>query len=336
MDQLKNTTVRFGITDPADFSPAGSSGDWRRIDVAFPSPFGPPKPGFPKGVPQEISVVVTALDMRVAPVAVVKNVTNTGFVLWARNAMNKAGSARFAWLAVLGVPDQARREAVDVRLGVLQTKEIVPFKAVEWPGVWFSDPLVGTGRVVLLTPHNFTGPARWGLQWHNAAAVASVSPMNGPNPILPDDGFAVAAIGVESVGRCGYYYAAFINSREREELAAADLWIDHGSDKGVEDGFRYNTVSWPTAPNRRMEPGAQDGDWRHLDVYFDRPFLTPPIVLATARDSNGDPKIHQNPLVTIAQNVSPNGFTLSARNTDTVDAIAEFFWVAIGCRAGCG
>ena len=92
MDQLKNTTVRFGITDPADFSPAGSSGDWRRIDVAFPSPFGPPKPGFPKGVPQEISVVVTALDMRVAPVAVVKKVTNAGFILWARNAMNKAGS----------------------------------------------------------------------------------------------------------------------------------------------------------------------------------------------------------------------------------------------------
>jgi hypothetical protein len=50
MDQLKNTTVRFGITDPIDFAETGQPGDWRRIDVTFAAPFGPPKPGFPKGV----------------------------------------------------------------------------------------------------------------------------------------------------------------------------------------------------------------------------------------------------------------------------------------------
>jgi hypothetical protein len=73
-----------------------------------------------------------------------------------------------------------------------------------------------------------------------------------------------------------------------------------------------------------------------LDVYFDRPFLTPPVVLATARDRDSELKRHHNPLVLIAQNVTTHGFTMAARNTDTVNAIAEFYWIAIGCKEGCG
>lgn len=339
MDQLKNTTVRFGITEAKNFSEAGQLGDWRRFDVTYATPFGLPKPGFPKGVPQQISVVATALEMRVAPVAVVKNVTDTGFTLWARNAMNKRGEARFAWLAVLGVPDSAQtRIPVDARLGVLQTKVLAPGpKVTEWPGVWFSDPLVGVNRVVLLTAHNNTGPSNWGTQWHNAAAVASVYPMYGaPSAILPDDGFTAGAITVDTDGRAGYYYAAFVEARRQEEAVADELYIDHGSEKGVEDSFRYNQVTWPSPPNRDLKAGGNPGDWLHLDVYFDRPFLTPPVVLITARDNDGDVKQHFNPLVPIAQNVSTHGFTAALRNTDTIDAMAEFYWVAIGCQAGCG
>jgi H-type lectin domain len=339
MDQVKNTTVRFGITDPKDFAESGQAGDWRRIDVTFPAPFGVPKPGFPKGVPQEISVVVTPLEMRVAPVAVVKKVTNTGFTLWARNAMNKRGESRFAWLAVLGVPDSTEaRKIIDARLGVLQTKVLAPpQKITEWPGVWFSDALVGTNRVVLLTAHNNTGPSNWGVQWNNAAAVASVYPMWGaPTTILPDDGFTAAAINVDTDGRSGYYYAAFIEARRHAELTADDLFIDHGSEKGVEDSFRYNQVTWPTPPNRGLKPGGNSGDWLYLDVYFDRPFLTPPVVLITARDNDADVNRHFNPLIAIAQNVSTHGFTAALRNTDSINATAEFYWIAIGCQAGCG
>jgi hypothetical protein len=111
MDQVKNTTVRFGITDPKDFAESGQAGDWRRIDVTFPAPFGVPKPGFPKGVPQEISVVVTPLEMRVAPVAVVKKVTNTGFAIAQnvsthgftaalRNTDSINATAEFYWIAI--------------------------------------------------------------------------------------------------------------------------------------------------------------------------------------------------------------------------------------------
>jgi hypothetical protein len=337
MDQLKNSTVRFGITDALDFAEVGHAGDWRRIDVTFAAPFGSPKPGFPKGTPQQISVVATPLEMRVQPVAVVKNVTSTGFTLWARNAMNKRGDARFAWLAVLGVPDTQAQVAVDARLGVLQTKVLLAGpKVTEWPGVWFSDPLVGVNRAVLLTAHNNTGPSNWGTQWHNAAAVASVYPMSGAaSTILPDDGFSAGAISVDTQGRCGYYYAALIETRRQDKGGANDLFIDHGSEKGVEDSFRYNQVTWPTPPNRRLKPGGNAGDWLYLDVYFDRPFLTPPVVLITARDNDGDVTKHFNPLVPIAQNVSTHGFTAALRNTDTIDATAEFYWVALGCDAGC-
>lgn len=115
-----------------------------------------------------------------------------------------------------------------------------------------------------------------------------------------------------------------------------DLWLDHGSDRHVEDSHLYNTSPWLTPPQRRLSPGAEEGDWAHLDVYFDRPFLTPPVVLLTARDSDGDPKLHANPLALIAQNVTTHGFTVAARNTDTAQAEAKFHWVALGCNAGCG
>ena len=81
MDQLKNSTLRFGITEALDFAEAGQPGDWRRIDVTFRAAIGPPKPGFPKGVPQQISVVATPFEMPVQPVVVVKDATNTGFTL---------------------------------------------------------------------------------------------------------------------------------------------------------------------------------------------------------------------------------------------------------------
>lgn len=338
MDQLKDTTVRFGVTALVDFR---ANGGWKSIDVVFAAPFGPPKPGSPKGVPQRISVVATPLHMRVAPVVVVKNVTATGFTLLARNAMNKDGEAAFSWLAVLGVPESRALRNYDVRLGVLQTKILTPPHITSWPGIWFSQPLVGNGGApaILLTGHNMAGPSRDDQPWRNAASVASVYPLAGsPTPIPPDDGFSVGALNVESAGRSGFYYAAFIQVGSVGNVSpdVGNLWLDHGSEHGVEDAFQYNGVAWPTPPNRTLQPGAEPGDWVHLDVYFDRPFLTPPVVLATARDADPNPQRHHNPLATIAQNVTTHGFTLSARNTDTVVAMAEFYWIAIGCASGCG
>ncbi len=60
-----------------------------------------------------------------------------------------------------------------------------------------------------------------------------------------------------------------------------------------------------------LSPGGVPGDWVHLDVYVASPFLTPPVVLATARDNNHDPHRPHNPLIAIA-----------LRNADTVDGCA--------------
>lgn len=337
MDQLKETTVRFGVTEAVRFR---ANGGWSSTQVTFATPFGAPKPGFPKGIAQRISVVATPLRMKgAAPVIVVKNVTSTGFTLHARNLTNRGGDSQFSWLAVLGVPDR-QPSSYDARLGVLQTKFITPPHPTEWPGVWFSQPLVGTGNeaAILLTAHNISGPSRENDPWRNAAVAASVFPL--PSPIPAEDGFAVAALNAENSGRAGFYYAAFNDARShspQDFSQTANLWLDHGSEHSVEDSYQTNNNGgWPGPRDRLLQPGAVPGDWLHLDVYFDRPFLTPPVVLLTSRDRHTDPRDHHNPLALSAQNVTTHGFTVSARNTDTVGATAEFYWIAIGCNSGCG
>ncbi len=336
MDQLKDTTVRFGTTASVDF---GANGDWSSIAVTFASPFGAPKPGMPKGIAQRISIVATPLRTRkMAVVVVIKNVTPNGFLLCARNLSNRAGESEFSWLAVLGVPDRTPT-SYDTRLGVLQTKMLSPPQPTSWPGVWYSQPLVGIGKeaAVLLTAHNITGPSRENDPWRNAAVVGSTYPL--PGTIPADDGFAVGAINAENGGRAGFYYAAFIDSQagpNHDLPDAANLWLDHGSEHNIEDSYQYNNVTWPAPPHRGLQPGAVAGDWSYFDVYFDRPFRAPPVVLMTARDPANSPRRHHNPLALSAQNVTTHGFTVSARNTDTAGATAEFFWIAIGCEAGCG
>lgn len=350
MKQLKESSVRFGFTPPLKFKSTLTPGeDWKSYAVTFTTPFVPPMPGIPKGVPLQISVVATPTNNQVAPVVVIKNVTSTGFTLWARNVMYKEGSSQFAWLAVLGM-QEGSPSPINVRLGILQTKVLAsPQSGVYWPGIWYSTALPPGGAqppAVLLTAHNISGPSLGDKNsvWNNPAAVVSSYPMNGgvgtpPSLLTPEAGFAAVAINVDTDGRCGYYYAAFVDvlrtaAVTRDTSDASELWLDHGSDKGAEDSFEY--VGSPfTPPNRQMKPGGVPGDWVYLDVYFDRPFLTPPIVLATARDTDPITRQVRNPIIPIAQNVTTHGFTMAMRNTDSVDATAEFYWVAIGCKEGC-
>lgn len=44
---------------------------------------------------------------------------------------------------------------------------------------------------------------------------------------------------------------------------------------------------------------------------------------------------HNAAVVGIAQDVTPNGFTLSARNSDCASGQAGFYWVAIGWVMDC-
>ena len=206
----------------------------------------------------------------------------------------------------------------------------------EWPGVWFSDPLVGTNRVVLLR-HTTTRGRPIG---EHSGTMPRLSPRCIRCPERHHPFWRTMVFCRRHQRRCPGEMWLLLRRIHRGASpgrgSAADLFIDHGSEKGVEDSFRYNQVTWPTPPNRGLKAGGTAGDWLYLDVYFDRPFQTPPVVLLTARDNDGDVKKHFNPLIPIAQNVSTHGFTAALRNTDTIDAMGEFYWVAIGCNAGCG
>jgi hypothetical protein len=74
-------------------------------------------------------------------------------------------------------------------------------------------------------------------------------------------------------------------------------------------------------------------DWQSWDIYFGGPFLVPPVVLVTP--NNLDVRGHNAAVVGIATNVTTHGFTLNARNSDCAVGNAGFYWVAIGCPAGC-
>jgi hypothetical protein len=90
-----------------------------------------------------------------------------------------------------------------------------------------------------------------------------------------------------------------------------------------------------------FHPDYQQGEWQRWDVYFRRPFLTPPIVLLTANDLKQDgssvPREQRvPPTLGVAQNVTTHGFTIWARNTGEFEGEAGFEWVALGCALGCG
>ncbi len=343
MEKLSSTTVRFGtVPVPNVLRPSNTTGDWKQhIRVNFATPFGAPIPGRPKDVKQEISVVLTP-RCQVPIVGVVEQVDSTGFSFAIRNAdpNQDANGISVDWLAVLGVTD-ATPSPYDVRLSILQCKTFSGFLDGEplWPRIWFSTPMVpnvpGTPPVILLTANNLDVPSD-----KNPAVVGHPGPLvflanlvkdNIVDPTLAN-GFGARGVNVDTVGgQTGFYAAALVPTGQRPNVApppnsALSLWCDHGSEKHVDS---FCLVSDPLFGTPfPVSAGGRSGDWRILDVYFDRPFSTPPIVLATARG--------HTPVLPIARNVTTHGFTMALRNTDSVSGHAAFFWVAIGCADGCG
>jgi hypothetical protein len=67
----------------------------------------------------------------------------------------------------------------------------------------------------------------------------------------------------------------------------------------------------------------------YWEVYFSKPFLSPPVVLLTCKDADVA-------VVGLARDVTTHGFTLAGLNSDCAAGNAQFYWVAIGCGLGCG
>ena len=80
----------------------------------------------------------------------------------------------------------------------------------------------------------------------------------------------------------------------------------------------------------RFAKGAQRGDWQTWMVNFADHFISPPTVILTADNYDGNIRSYAVAAVGMANDVTPNGFTLAARNSDVSAGWVAFSWLAIG------
>jgi hypothetical protein len=325
---INEALFQVGTFEQRNFSKDCEIGDTETFETT-----GSQRVVFPEQFPAQASVrvIATANNLgapagthNAALVGAVQDVTVEGFVLKARNSdcADEVSLAGMNWMAVAETPG-VQQKPTDIRMGMLQPRsfspDCVPGDTTDW-GITFSAPLDGP-RVVVVTASDLN------VQGHNAAAVGIVLGSDG-NPPAPT-GFALKARNSDCApGGCGFYYAAISPGIPGN----GSLIVDTGE---VSSQNFFNDCS--------------DGDTRAQEVYFSRPFLTPPMILVTANDGHlGRGLQHQAFPVGMARSVTPYGFTLVGRNSDCftgdggiiargkVPGQAGFFWVAIGCALGCG
>jgi hypothetical protein len=347
MNSISQSVFQFGIflperpnPDNARFSKSCDVGDWHTYTVDFPA-------AFPAQVSDlDLRVIVTANNRNratfpgehnVAPVAVVHDVKRSGFTLAARNSDCTSGFAAFDWMAVAETPSGSNNLPVDLRIGVVQPswfhETCKAFDTEAWRLSFGPRRRIGsTNRppVFLVTGNNLNiqgATYNWAnvdgrtfsqgdLPYHNSAVVGVVQD---PSPT----GFGLKGRNSDiSSGQCAFYYLALSDlDPSLPSPAARSMWVDSG--RVGAKGFA---------------PSNQDRDWQGWEIYFQDPFLTPPIVLVTASDlmDDGTPVQGGNPAtVGLARNVTTDGFNLDARNSDCGGGWSGFYWVAIGCAKGC-
>ncbi len=311
---INEAIFQMGTVEQRFFSKDCDTGDTELFNITYPTPFA---------TMEGVRVIVTANNLNVprgahngAVVGIAQGVRVTpgGFVVRARNSdCAEAGAfAGLNWMAVLETPG-TQHKPVNLRMGVLQPQSFSPdceSGDTRDFGVNFSTS-IDDQPVVLVTASNLH------VQGHNAAAVGTVL-----DPTAT--GFTLKARNSDCAsGGCAFYYVAL----SHKTPGRADLMLDTGE---VYEQVFYKDCT--------------EGDTRSWDVYFNQPFLAPPVVLVTAngRDAN----THNAAAIGMARNVTPYGFTLVGRNSDCFGeggllgprtAIpAGFYWVAIGCAKGCG
>jgi hypothetical protein len=205
-------------------------------------------------------VIVTASDYAVparaanpAVVALARRVTPGGFELAARNSDTGEGATGFNWIAVLEEPTAAV-PSISIRFGILAHR---PFTRGGTPGDWNSW-MVRFSRPMNDTPIGF-------------ATAHSVFVTGGPAPLVPvakqadAAGFLLEGRNSDSVAKYGGFYYASVTASPDE--LSGDVSLDSGEVEAL-DFWKSGTP----------------GDWREWEIYFQRPFLTPPVVLVTAND----------------------------------------------------
>jgi len=314
MLHLNSSTIAIGQTPPQDM---GGLWDTRQFQGTFP-----PFPNLSK-----VRVIVTpnfntAWDPSkpgAAPVCIITELSAANFTAQATNTSEQGTSGptlSLNWLAIEEVAPTATLP-INVRMGLTIPQFYVPQHFPQSNEGWwqqtspsFASPLRGEQTIVLLTP---TDP--FGSFKHSAAIAGTVHKPG-------SSGFQMAGISTDSAtGACAFNYVA----------AAAIA----GSDQPtlIVDTGEVTSAEFPPPDNG---PG-NNLRWFSLGIPFTRRFDAPPIVLVTA-SSVGLPS-PPPPVVALVSHVTDDYFILNTRYTHTGSGFiqpANFFWVAIGCNAGCG
>jgi hypothetical protein len=282
------------------FSQSSRSGDWQRIGVSF-------QPQFPAPASGLIRVFATATCAGLSPgergapaVPVVGEISPRGFTIWARNSDIVPGRAAFNWIAVaeMAEPPLADNAAL---FGLLSPQYFMTSAQTgDWStyGAPIPVPLqLPSSPVVVASASNAN------VRVHATAAVPVVDSPTLDRVSLQARNSDVGA-GLASVG-----YVAMLPG----EAAPDTLAIDSGR----------------VAP-LRFAPGARRGDWQTWGVTFAAHFVGPPVVIATADNYDGNLRSYAVAAVGMADDVTPYGFTLAARNSDVSGGFVAFSWLAIG------
>jgi hypothetical protein len=306
MVEFEKVMLRFksdnAISPPQQF-PVFSP-DCQDGDSAFQ--FNAFTPSFPADRLNDVRVIVSA-KMHVQMVYSATVGTTQGFTVKARNSSGGylGAATTYGWVAFLET-DTVVPQNVDLRVGVLQPKYFEAGTSHGWPETgqaYASRPLTGfggaTGVVTACNVNTF------------GAHLAAV---NGLIDCSLPGGFGSQGYNTDcSGGHCALYWLALKEAvvTGGPPSAVSGMWVDTGQ----------------VAP-KFFAPDCEEGDWAAWDVYFTRPFLTPPFVFVTATIGPS--------VVGLATHVTTHGFTLMARNSDCSPGSVGFYWVALGCALGCG
>jgi hypothetical protein len=329
--------LRFGFVLARAFSSLGFYNPWpspfQRADVTFNPPFDD----------DEVQVFLTPTkedilpsDHHAAVVGVAHKVTKSGFELSARSTDCGAGFSSFNWLAINRKPLGPQRHrpgpTLEIRMARVQplhegelkyvrtfTANCIPGDTAQWPRIPYSRPFETATHdplspIVFITQsttdYDPALPTGFG-----STICASVGMLR--NTSSKDFGLAARNFD-KTLGAPKYNYVALARH------PGATQSLSNIEDLRVTSGDFLFT----------LEAGGWSGDWGALPIYFDAPFLAPPIILMTAqtRDPSGDVRA----FLGIANHADQYGFTISVRNADFEAGTVTMNWVAFGCGQACG
>jgi hypothetical protein len=238
------------------------------------------------------------------PVCVVREVSRTGFTVAARNSAS-AGFAALNWLAIQETPGVVH-DVPDFKMGIVPPLLFGPAGSHGDQG-GVPQPLTETDTttaaiVLTASDHNVKGHS-----------VPSVGVLKSTFNQRPSSHLAARNSDVVA-GGCSFYWASFsYESHFARNGANSEPSIEIGETKDMS-----------------FQPSGRPGDWQTWDIRFATPFSESPVVLVTAKKPNGTPAELNPAVVGVAQEVTPFGFRLAARNSDCFQGTTGFQWAAIG------